>query len=244
MPEDRLTKDEKKALRKLEWEEKAKKDKQTAMLKKYSLWAGTITLILVALGGLMWLVSQPTTTKSESITVAPVSQQDITEGPKDAKITLIEYADFQCPACSAYHPIITQLLEEYKNKIYYVFRIFPLKNIHPNAQISGQAAYAAHKQGAFFSYDDELYNKQKDWSEEQDPREIFISYAKSLKLDINKFTKDMNSDEAKNFVNSQEKEALSAGIMGTPTFIINGQKITNPRSLEEFKQIIENELNK
>ena len=242
--EERLTKDEKKALRKLEWQEESKKKTRSETFKKYSIWIGGLVLIILAIGGLMWLVSQPTTTQNETVNIAPISKRDISEGDKNAKVTLVEYADFQCPACAAYHPIVTQLLESYKGKIFYTYRMFPLTQVHPNSHISAQAAYAAFKQGAFFTYDDQLYNNQKDWADQQDPSNIFVDYAKALKLDVNKFKTEMNSDEAKKYVNDSEQEALSEGMNATPTFIVNGNKITNPAGLEEFKKIIDNELNK
>ena len=236
--EERLTKDEKKALRKLEWQEESKKKTRSETFKKYSIWIGGLVLIILAIGGLMWLVSQPTTTQNETVNIAPISKRDISEGDKNAKVTLVEYADFQCPACAAYHPIVTQLLESYKGKIFYTYRMFPLTQVHPNSHISAQAAYAAFKQGAFFTYDDQLYNNQKDWADQQDPSNIFVDYAKALKLDVNKFKTEMNSDEAKKYVNDSEQEALSEGMNATPTFIVNGNKITNPAGLEEFKKII------
>jgi protein-disulfide isomerase len=240
-----LTKDEKKALRQLEWREKEKIEARNATIKKYSIWTGSVMAILLAIGGLMWLVNTPPTpSQSEAVNVMPISRKDITVGNPDVKIKLIEYADFQCPACAAYHAIVTQLLETYKDKIFYVYRMFPLTNIHPNSHISAQAAYAAHKQGAFFKYDDLLYDKQNEWSGLPDPKNVFIEYAKLAKLDIGKFTADMNSDEAKKYVNDSEQEAQNAGINATPTFILNGNKITNPNSLEDFKKLIDIELNK
>lgn len=240
----KLTKKEKKELRKLEWQEKAKAQQRNAMVKKYSIWAGAVVLIGLVIFGLIALVNSPSSTTSVTANVAPISQKDITNGNSKAKITLIEYSDFQCPACAAYHPLIKQLLSEYKEDIYFVYRNFPLTNIHPNAVIAAQAAYAAHKQNKFFEMGDLLFTNQKDWSSESDPREIFINYAKELKLDVKRFQDSMNSDEAKNYIKDFEKQATSEGINSTPTFILNGVKIKNPTSYDEFKKLIENELSK
>lgn len=244
MPEVKLTKKEKKELRKLEWQEKALKEEKQAKIKKYSIWAGAALLIILVIAGLIWLVNSPSTSSTDSIKVAPVSKRDFTNGDIKAKVTLIEYSDFQCPACAAYYPVVKQLLAEEKDKIYYIYRMFPLTNIHPNSHISAQAAYAAHKQGKFFEMMDILFTKQNDWAPLQDPRPTFIDYAKTLKLDIAKFTTDMNSDEAKKFVNDSENEANNEGINATPTFIVNGVKITNPSSYDDFKKLIETEYNK
>lgn len=244
MPEDqKLTKKEKKELRKLEWQEKAKLEQRNAQIKKYSIWAGAIALIVLIIAGLIMLVSSPSSIgTNQTANVAPVSAKDITNGQNKAKVTLIEYSDFQCPACAAYHPLIKQLLTEYEGKIYFVYRIFPLTRIHPNAKISSRAAYAAYKQNKFFEMSDLLFNGQKDWSNESDPSGIFIDYAESLELDAKKFEDDMNSNEAKNYVDAAENQATSEGINSTPTFILNGVKIKNPAGYDEFKKLIENEF--
>lgn len=240
--EQKLTKKEKKELRKLEWQEKAKLEERNAKIKKYSIWAGTVGVIVLIIGGLIMLVSSPSsTTTNQQANVAPVSAKDITNKESAAKVTLIEYSDFQCPACAAYYPVVAQLLQEYKGKIYFVYRIFPLTNIHPNARISGQAAFAAHKQNKFFEMEDLLFVNQKDWANASEPSGIFMDYARELKLDAKKFQNDMNSDEAKKYVTDSENQALSEGINSTPTFILNGVKIKNPAGYEEFKKLIENE---
>lgn len=244
MAEEKLTKKEKKELRKLEWQEKAKNEEKSKTIKKYSIWAGVVTIIVLIIGGLVMLVNTPSSPSSQASNVAPVSQKDIAKGNPKAKVTLIEYADFQCPACAAYHSVITQLQSEYQDKMFYVYRMFPLTNIHPNAKISAQAAYAAHKQGKFFEMDDLLYEGQKDWENQPDPKGIFIDYAKKLKLDAKRFQDDMNSNETKKYVEDAENQASSEGITQTPTFILNGVKISNPGSYEEFKKLIDDELNK
>lgn len=243
--EQKLTKKERKELRKMEWREKAKVEQRNTQIKKYSIWAGAALIILAVIGGLFWLVNSPSQTQTSVATnISPVSAKDITNGNSKAKVTLIEYADFQCPACATYNPFVNQLLTDEGNKILYVYRMFPLTNLHPNSHISAQAAYAAKKQGKFFEMDDLLYKNQTDWAPQQDPRSIYIGYAKDLKLNTDQFEKDMNSDEAKNYVNTSETEALSEGMNSTPTFVLNGNKITNPSNYNDFKKIIDDQLNK
>jgi len=245
MEENRkLTKKEKKELRKLEWQKKEKSNERNAKIKKYSIWAGAVAVIVLIIAGLLMLVNTPSSPSSKASNVAPVSAKDITNGESAAKVTLIEYSDFQCPACAAYYPVVKQLLEDYKDKIYFVYRIFPLTSIHPNARISSQAAYAAYRQNKFFEMEDLLFVNQKDWAKASNPSGIFMDYARELKLDAKKFEADMNSEEAKKYVIDSENQALSEGINSTPTFILNGVKIKNPQGYDEFKKLIENELNK
>ena len=241
MENNKLTKKEKKELRKLEWQEKAKIDERNAKIKKYSIWGSAILVILATIFGLIQIVNSPTT-GNQTVAVAPVSSRDITNKVSKAKVTLIEYSDFQCPACAGTHPWIKQLLADYPNKILFAYRMFPLTNIHPNSHISAQAAYAALKQGKFFEMGDLLFGNQKDWAEQTDPSGIFTDYAKQLNLNVGKFQAEMNSDEAKNYVNDSEKQAISEGMNATPTFILDGVKLTNPGSYDEFKKIVGDEL--
>jgi protein-disulfide isomerase len=243
MDEDhKLTKDEKKALRKLEWQEKAKTEARDAKIKKLTIWGGVILVVLVVVFVLFQSVTASTSTPT--IKIAPVSARDIKEGNPKAKVTLIEYADFQCPSCAVYHPIVTQLLKDYSNKIYYVYRMFPLEQAHPNALASSEAAYAAYQQGAFFQYDDMLFNKQTEWSDLQDPSTAFTDYATMLKLDVNKFKIDMTSAQTQKYVKDSENLALKEGVNYTPSFFINGNLIQNPNDYAGFKQLIDNELAK
>lgn len=244
MDEDhKLTKKEKKELRRLEWQQKAKTETRNAKIKKFSLWGGITLVFLIVIGVLIAAVSSPAN-PTQNITIAPVSNRDIATGNSKAKVTLIEYADFQCPACAAYHPVVNQLLDIYKDKLFYVYRMFPLEQAHPNALISAQAAYAAHKQGAFFNYDDLLYTNQNDWASSQDPQNTFVNYAQNLKLNVDKFKADMVSSEAQKYVKDSENEALSEGINQTPIFFINGKIIQNPNSLTDFQKLIDAALNK
>jgi protein-disulfide isomerase len=244
MDEDhKLTKDERKALRKLEWQAEAKTAARNAKIKKFTVWGGVALVILIVVFVLFESVTAPTA-PVQTIKIAPVSALDIKEGNPKAKVTLIEYADFQCPACAVFHPIVDQILKDYDNKILYVYRMFPLVSAHPNAFISAQAAYAAAKQGAFFNYDDLLYTRQNEWADLQDPTTAFTDYATLLKLDINKFKTDMNSDAAKKYVQASEDQASNEGIIQTPSFFINGNLIQNPTDYAGFKQLIDDALSK
>jgi protein-disulfide isomerase len=238
----KLTKKEKKEQRKLEWQEKAKNEVRNAKIKQFSLWGGVALGFLIVIGVLIAFVSSPSTS-TPNINIAPVSSRDISTGNPKAKVTLIEYADFQCPACAAYHPVVNQLLDIYKNSVFYVYRMFPLESAHPNALISAQAAYAAYKQNAFFKYDDLLYTNQNDWNALQDPTTVFTGYAQDLKLDVSKFKADMVSSEAQKYVKDSENQALNEGVNQTPSFFINGKIIQNPNSVADFQKSIDAALN-
>lgn len=238
MDEHKLTKKGKKELRKLEWQEKAKVEARNAKIKKFALWTGVALIFLIVIGVLFAAISGPTASTTSNIAIAPVSSRDISTGNPKAKVTLIEYADFQCPACAVYHPVVDQLLNIYKNKLFYVYRIFPLEQAHQNALVSAQAAYAAYQQGAFFSYGDLLFAKQNDWATLPDPTTVFLSYAQNLKLNVTKFKTDLNSSATRKYVKDSENEALNEGISSTPSFFINGKLIQNPDNLADFQKLI------
>lgn len=169
---------------------------------------------------------------------APTPSQNV-KGEATASATLVEYSDFQCPACAAYYPVVKQLNKDYAGKLRFVYRYFPLRTIHQNAEISSIAAEAAARQNKFWEMHDLLFENQTEWSNLQDPKEKFKEYAKFIGLDMEKFQNDLNSKEAKDKVEADYQSGLSLGVNATPTFFLNDQKIQNPKTYEEFKIKIE-----
>lgn len=210
-------------------------------MKKVAIWVGVIVIITASIWGLISLVNSSSPASSIS-NLPSVSKEDITTGPKDAKVTITEYADFQCPACAAYHPLVKQLLAEFPKDIYFVYRFFPLTNIHQNALLASQAGFAANLQGKFWQMHDLLYENQKSWATEGNALDIFISYAEKIKLDMDKFKKDITSNEAKKFVEGELNQGISIGVNSTPTFFINGKQIQNPRSYDEFRKLVQDQI--
>jgi len=241
---EKLTKKEKRELRKLKWQEELKKQQQTQKLKKIGLWTTVTIVILAAIGFILLLANTSDTSSVTLMKVKPISSFDIIKGNKNAKVSLIEYSDFQCPACAAYHSLVNQLLINYKDEIYFAYRFFPISSIHKNAMSSAQASYAAYKQGKFFEMSDLLFNNQATWQDLDNPTTTFEDYATSLKLDLQKFRTDLNSGETKDFIQSELDEGLNAGITYTPSFILNGKLIQNPNSYEAFKKLIDDEIKK
>lgn len=163
---------------------------------------------------------------------------DWTKGSKEPKVTLTEYSDFQCPACGAYYPLIEEVFAEYKDRISFTYRHFPLPQ-HGNALASAYASEAAGKQGKFWEMADMLFKNQSDWSESVTAGMIFEGYAEKLGLDMDQYKADVKSDAVKEKVSRDQKSGKLSLIDHTPTFFINGKMATNPRSKEEFKALIE-----
>jgi protein-disulfide isomerase len=168
-----------------------------------------------------------------------VSEQDHVRGAVAAKVTLVEFGDFQCPACGAYEPLIRQVEADNANVLRVVFKHFPLTQIHPNALLAAKASEAAGLQGKFWEMHDILYDKQTEWSGTLSARDAFIAYAGTLGLDVAKFTQDLNNQSIEDKVVAEYKEGIRLGVQGTPTFFLNGKMIQNPSSPEEFNKLIQ-----
>lgn len=206
-------------------------------------WA-ILAVIVIGLIGVFVIANSNNQTNTEQISnPKEITASDHVEGPADAKVTLVEYGDFQCPACAVTYQIVKQLRNEYKDKVRFVFRHFPLSNIHPNAMAASRAAEAAGKQSKFFEMHDLLYENQKDWSSDTSATDQFKQYAKDLGLNVDQFVKDTNSSEVTDAINRDIAIGKELNVSATPTLYLNDVKLEkSPRSFEEFKAKIDEAL--
>jgi protein-disulfide isomerase len=165
------------------------------------------------------------------------------KGAKTGKVTVVEFGDFQCPACGAAHPVVKQISEEYKEDVTFVFRHFPL-SFHKNAIKAALAAEAAGAQGKFFEMHDLIFDNQSEWSESNDAEELFQKYAEELSLDMEKYQADFKNKTGESKINKDRADGNAAGVSSTPTFFINGKIRPGGIPYDEFKTIIEAELQK
>lgn len=163
-------------------------------------------------------------------------------GNIEAPLALIEYADFQCPACASYHTLVQQVLEEYGDRISFEFRHLPLSSIHPVAIPAARAAEAAAQQGKFWEMHDLLFERQDVWSRSVGANGLFIKYAEELDLDVDQFRSHLKNKEITQHIAKSRDLAQELGITSTPTFILGGELIQNPGTLEEFSALIEAQL--
>ncbi len=185
------------------------------------------------------LTSRPTdTTGTLEPATLSIHELDWVKGNPDTGVALIEYSDFQCPACAAYHPILAQLVADLGDRMVLAYRHFPLKHVHPNAESAARAAEASGRQGKFWEMHDLIFRGQAKWANERDPEETFIEYASELGLDLERFREDLGSRSVSAAVDEDTKSGMDAGVDGTPTFYLNGIKIRNPRSYGEFRALI------
>lgn len=164
------------------------------------------------------------------------------KGGENAQVVLTEYSDFQCPGCRSYSGIMKTLNEEFGDDLKIEYKHFPLKQIHPNAMLAGQVAEAAGLQGKFWEMHDKLFENQQLWSEMHNPTETFIGYAEEIGLDVAQFEEDLKSRAVRQSVDEGLAEGLAVGVTYTPYFLLNGERIENPRSPEEFAELIRSAL--
>lgn len=155
-----------------------------------------------------------------------------------AVVTIVEFGDYQCPACGIAHPTILQVLKDFEGRINFVQRHFPLPS-HKNASIAAQAAEAAGTQGKFWQMHDKLYETQFDWAESGDPIGVFSGFAAELGLDVNKFKEEVSSNKYLAKIQQDMADGASVGVNSTPTFFINGKKFAGALSYDQFKKEIE-----
>ncbi len=176
-------------------------------------------------------------------TASQVSDQAKVKGPTNAKITLVEYSDFQCPACQAAVPLVHELLAKYPNDIQVVYRHFPLQ-MHLWSPVAHQSAECAHSQGKFWEYHDLLYDKQKEWSGQANPTDKFLEYAKSISLNIDQFASCLSDPKITEKVNADRNNGESIQIKSTPTFFLNGERLVGPAELKiRGENIVRTQLN-
>ena len=159
-------------------------------------------------------------------------------GPKDAKVTIMEFSDYMCPACRKLHPIISKIRKEYQDKVKWVFKDFPLQQ-HQGADRLAEAARCAWEQNKFWEFQDELFD-----ADLSTIPEIFPTIIQRLGMDLSQFIKCFESRKYMFEVIKDRQDALNADVNATPSLFINGRKISHLRSEDDFIKIIADELNR
>jgi protein-disulfide isomerase len=140
-------------------------------------------------------------------------------------VVLEEYGDYQCPPCGMLYPVLKDIEHEYGKQLQIVFHHFPLNKIHKNAMNAARAAEAARNQGKFWEMHDRLYRNQNVWKDLDDPRRMFIQYARELGLNTDRFTRDLDSPEVEQRIAADMQKGTSIGINSTPTVLIDGNML-------------------
>jgi len=157
-------------------------------------------------------------------------------GPADAKVTVVEFSDFQCPYCSRAAEVVHDIKAKYGDKVHFVFRQFPL-SFHENARQAAEAALAANAQGKFWDFHDRLFKNQKSLD-----RAALEGYAKDSGLNVSAFKKALDDKTYSSQVEGDLKLGEQVSVQGTPTMFVNGARVANPTSFDEVAKQIEEAL--
>lgn len=205
------------------------------MSKSLKLSMAMIVAVLVALVAAVTFSragEEAAPTGSGSGASAPLVRDDSPRLTSGKKAVFVEYLDFECEACGAAHPVMTDLREKYGNDVTFVVRYLPL---HGNSMNAALAAEAAREQGKFEEMHDKLFETQAEWSHSESSKEkTFEGYAQELGLDMKQYRASLKDPAAAQRIEQSKKDAQALGVTGTPTFFLDGKKI-EPTTIADFE---------
>lgn len=157
-------------------------------------------------------------------------------GDENAKLTIVEFSDFECPFCNKVNPTLLALLDQYEGRVRLVWKHLPLEN-HRRAPDAHRASEAAHRQGKFWEMHDRIFANQRTMSPER-----YREYAEEIGLDMAQYDRDLEDPSVQRKIEADLAEARTVGVRGTPSFFINGRYISGALPIETFRGLIEAEL--
>ncbi|MCC7543559.1 DsbA family protein [bacterium] len=191
--------------------------------------------------------AKPEDTQSPSVALSEEDKAALKEGQiygsSDKKIVLTEFADFQCPACKFYEKTVEELRNTYKDQLTVVFKHYPLyPSPHKNAQVAAYASEAAAKQGKFWEMHDKLFETQDDWSELDDPKETYITYASGIGLNVDQFKSDYDNKAGEGDIRRDKDFGTRLKLKGTPTFYLDGKLLDLKGDPSALKKAVEDAI--
>jgi protein-disulfide isomerase len=171
---------------------------------------------------------------SEGRLIVPVGADDHVVGSKDARLTVVEYGDYQCPYCGQAFPIVEQIRADFADSLRFVFRNFPLADMHPHAEAAAEVAEAAGLQGKFWEMHDTLYRNQRQLDES-----ALLRYVTDVGADADQLRLDIASGAPRARVEADFESAIRSGANGTPTFFVNGARYNGSWAYEPFVEYLQ-----
>jgi protein-disulfide isomerase len=203
---------------------------------------GIVLLMVLIVGGLIWAIAAgPGPARGPGQPETGLTFNDAnnpSKGPADAKLTVHIFGDLQCPACRAAEPGLRYAMQKYADKVRFVWTDFPLMQAHQNARAAATAARCAEDQGKFWEFHDTLYDNQQDWAGLTPPTSQFVSYAKTLGLDADKFSTCLANDTDRQKIEDDMSEGGSDSIQATPTFFIGNVRYEGGMTNDQWDQRI------
>lgn len=169
-----------------------------------------------------------------SMLKVPVSSADHVQGPDGAVVTLLEYGDYECPFCKMAYPVVKRLQKHFGARLRFVFRNFPLRELHPHAQAAAETAEFAAVHGKFWEMHDLLYENQERLGDA-----LLFELAEDLKLPAEELTQALESGRFTARVRADFGSGVRSGVNGTPTFFINGLRHDGPKEFPELLAAVE-----
>lgn len=163
-------------------------------------------------------------------------------GSDSAKLKLVEFSDFQCPACKAYEPYVKQVREKNKDQLQFIYRHFPLPQ-HLNGRPAANFAEYAASEGKFWEAHDKLFETQEKWSSLQNPTEFLVNLGKEIGLDENKTKEALEKSLYNQKISDDMNEGKKLDVNSTPTFYLNGKKL-DLKSFSDLDAVVTDELKK
>lgn len=198
-----------------------------------------IVLVAVVAGGVFWAKKK---IPVEDLTRVAPGETKI-KGAAHPRVQIVEYSDFQCPACQKAAPMIAKVMQAHSSEVQIVFRHFPLPG-HQWSGIAHQAAECANRSGKFWEYHDRLYAEQAVWSKTFNPTENFLEYAKDLGLNLDSFAVCLTDEGVRRDIMHEKARGEGLKIDSTPTFFVNGERLVGPADFEKkAESIIQKALN-
>lgn len=205
-----------------------------------------VLLCTALIGGGVYYAVEQSKPGPRSVALSPLYEARLKEGGwvrgnAQSSVTVVEYADFQCPACQAFNPIVNKAFEQTKDKAKFVFKSYPLTSIHDKARTAAIGAEAAGRQGKFWEMEALLYDNQTSWSVQNDSqfRTIMAGYAESIGLNVEQFKRDLKDSSTADGIENDTADGNKIPLQGTPTIVINGKALASaPGSTEELVALI------
>lgn len=216
------------------------------MTNETKIIVGVMVVTIALLVGGIFFLNKPGPTSNTPLIADQAVNIDYTKGqkvgPDDAKVKLVEFGDFQCPACASAEPTVNAILDTKYPNFQFIFRYFPLPQ-HQNAKASANFAAYAATQGKFWDLGPRLFATQTTWETQTDPTAFFDQLADELQLDKNGANDAIKNQTFKDVIEADLNEGNAIGVNSTPTFFLNGKQL-NIKNFSQIKDLIEQELKK
>jgi protein-disulfide isomerase len=225
-------------------------EKDKGASRQWLIIGAALLVVAIVYAGVLMVRAKARSAAVTALEVTPIQldpnndQYGVPVGDDKAPVVVREFADFQCPACGGFEPVLEQMRKEYVDtgKVRFVFFDFPLEDLHKNSVVAAQVARCARDQNHYWQMHDMLYAKQAEWGDSKDPMDHFLNYGTALGLDNGRMMGCIRTGATHQEVVRSEAYGDALGLHATPTFAVNGQAVVGGASYQDLKALIDAEL--